>query len=362
MNSALPPDDSYSDDALDGSPITDSPESGPAAASQPNGLGPYLAKPVESPTRSPVARFSGRELKTARTSWYLPAFLFVVTCLSTFFAGAMSWEPHQILGALEFQEPATVAMLARQTILRFAGQGFVYMLCVITILFAHEMGHYIATRIYRVPSTLPFFIPFPIAPVGTMGAVIAMKGQQANRKEIFDIGIAGPLAGLVFAIPIMWFGVAQMEPGVAGTGSYQYDLPLMVRWMYAVLHPDAPAVTAVYASQVNAMFMAGWVGLLITGLNMLPVSQLDGGHVTYTLFGSYSRWIAIVFVLVAIGYMAYTKTFIWALMLVLIFLIGLFHPPTSDDTVKLGTGRVVLGLFSLLIPVLCFPPRGLMPI
>ena len=235
------------------------------------------------------------------------------------------------------------------------------MVCVIAILFAHEMGHYVATRIYKIPSTLPFFIPFPIAPIGTMGAVIAMKGQQADRKEIFDIGIAGPLAGLVLAIPIVWLGVAQIEPGSPGVGSYRYDLPLLVRWMYSFQHPNAPAVTEVFASQVNAMFMAGWVGLLITGLNMLPVSQLDGGHVTYTLFGRHSRLIARVFVGVALSYMILNRIFIWMLMLGLIFLIGLYHPPTSDDSIPLGRGRILLGCLSLLIPVLCFPPRGLMP-
>lgn len=325
---------------------------------------PYLAQPLDGPFRgagSLGAKLTGRPLKPTPTKWQLPAFLFCATCVSTFFAGAMSWEPLQVLEAFGMYDADSAAMIVRQTILRHFGQGCVYMVCVIAILFAHEMGHYIATRIYKIPASLPFFIPFPIAPVGTMGAVIAMKGHQANRKEIFDIGIAGPLAGLVFAIPIIWFGVAQMEPTTVGTGMYRYDLPLLVRWMFAFLHPDAPAVTEVYASQVNAMFMAGWVGLLITGLNMLPVSQLDGGHVTYTLFGAKSRWLAIAFVGAAIGYMAYTQTLIWTLMLVLIFLIGLFHPPTSDDRVPLGKARYALGLASLLIPILCFPPRGLMP-
>jgi membrane-associated protease RseP (regulator of RpoE activity) len=130
--------------------------------------------------------------------------------------------------------------------------------------------------------------------------------------------------------------------------------------MYTALHPDSPALTSVHANQVNAMFMAGWVGLLITGLNMLPVSQLDGGHITYTLFGRYSRWIARVFVATAIAYMAYSQVFVWALMLVLIFLIGLYHPPTANDRIPLGKARVLLGYLSLLIPILCFPPRGLM--
>ena len=235
------------------------------------------------------------------------------------------------------------------------------MVCVIAILFAHEMGHYVMTRVYKVPSTLPFFIPFPFAPMGTMGAVIAMKSQAADRKEIFDIGIAGPIAGLVFALPIVWYGVAQLDVSAPMAGSYRYDLPLLIRWMYSLMHPGAPAITEVYSSQVSAMFMAGWVGLLITGLNMLPLSQLDGGHVTYTLFRAHSRWIARLFVAVAIAYMAYQRIVIWMLMLVLIFFIGLYHPPTADDRVSLGKLRVVCGVLSLLIPIFCFPPRGLIP-
>ena len=122
----------------------------------------------------------------------VPVALLIATCASTFFAGAMSWEPHNVFNSFQTMPAEDATMQLRQEILRSGGQGLVYMLCVISILFAHEMGHYIATRIYRIPSTLPFFIPFPIAPIGTMGAVIAMKGQEANRKEIFDIGIAGP--------------------------------------------------------------------------------------------------------------------------------------------------------------------------
>ena len=108
------------------------------------------------------------------------------------------------------------------------------------------------------------------------------------------------------------------------------------------------------------MFMAGWVGLLVTGLNMLPVSQLDGGHVTYTLFGKHSRWIARLFIGIAIVYMVYNQVMMWTVMLILIFLIGIDHPPTSDDSIPLGRGRIILGALSLLIPVLCFPPRGLL--
>ena len=361
MNGATPHDDSVED------PPSTNTVDGANVSKQAPKKEPYLATPISAPfegaTRGrPVPPLLTRQhLQSSGTTWWIPALLLVATCISTFFAGAMSWEPQVLFKLFQADIAASVMMSIRQSILRHAGQGSMYMFCVIAILFAHEMGHYVATRIYKVPSTLPFFIPFPIAPFGTMGAVIAMKGQQANRREIFDIGIAGPLAGLVLAVPILWLGVAQLDLTTPGFGTYRYDLPLLVRWIYSIVHPNSPGVTEVHASQVNAMFMAGWVGLLITGLNMLPVSQLDGGHITYTLFGRHSRWIARVFVGIAIGYMVINQVYIWTLMLVLIFFIGLYHPPTSDDRVQLGVGRVVLGLLSLLIPVLCFPPRGLIP-
>ena len=299
---------------------------------------------------------------------WLPVFLLVATCLSTFFAGAMSWQHTWVMESiLSGSLGAEKLMLMRRAVLSHWGQGFTYMACVVGILFAHEMGHYVATRIYKVPASFPFFIPFFPAPIGTMGAVIAMQNQKANRKEIFDIGIAGPLAGLVLAIPIICLGIAQLDVAILARPMFsdsaldmRYDMPLLVRWLYAWLHPQhVPMPSALYASQVNPMFMAGWVGLLITGLNMLPLSQLDGGHVTYTLFGKHSRTITRVFIGIAILYMVWKQVLVWALMLLLIFAIGIYHPPTSDDTVPLGRTRIILGSLSLLIPVLCFPPRGL---
>lgn len=341
MNSDLPPEDSINSSSQADADI-------PGSDMSSSSREPFLAKAADEPLKLP--RLTEDHLGSPKVAWWIPVGLLIATCLSTFYAGSMSWEPQLVFES---------GLQARQAILRGAGQGLVYMVCVIAILFAHEMGHYLATLFYKIPSTPPFFIPFPFAPIGTMGAVIAMKGQQADRKEIFDIGIAGPLAGLVLAIPILWMGVGQLDLDGPRFGSYRYDLPLLARWMYALRHPSAAPLTELAPGQVSAMFMAGWVGMLITGLNMMPLSQLDGGHVTYTLFGKHSRWIARAFVGVAISYMVINRVFIWALMLGLVFFLGLYHPKTSNDNVPLGKWRVALGLISLLIPILCFPPRGL---
>jgi len=239
------------------------------------------------------------------------------------------------------------------------------MACVLAILLTHEMGHFLATLRYGIPASLPFFIPFPISPVGTMGAVIGMDGRQADRKEMFDIGLAGPLAGLAVALPILLIGIHHLDLSAPGHGPFRLDLPLVVRSVLAAYpppgyEPGAADANQIWCSHLNPYFMAGWVGLLITGLNMLPVSQLDGGHVSYALFGWRSRWVARGFMVVAIGYMIATGTWDrWIVMVLLILLIGTGHPPTRDDTAKLGWLRVALGLASLAIPVLCFPPQVL---
>jgi len=244
--------------------------------------------------------------------------------------------------------------------------GLVYMGCVLSILLCHEMGHFVMTVIYGVRASWPYFIPFPFSQLGTMGAVIRMDGSRADRKQIFDIGLAGPLAGLVLAIPIVWIGASRLDISAPAEG-LQFGLPLAVQYMLKQLHPETfrPDM-GIAISQLNPFFMAGWVGLLVTGLNMLPVSQLDGGHVTYALLGRKAHWIARLFMLVVFGYMAiayfmFQRPPMWIVMALLVMLMGTDHPPTRDDTVPLGWFRIALGYASLLIPVFCFAPNLIRP-
>ncbi|MCH5377665.1 MAG: site-2 protease family protein, partial [Planctomycetes bacterium] len=222
---------------------------------------------------------------------------------------------------------------------------------------------FVATLRHRIPASFPFFLPFPISPIGTMGAVIGMDGTKANRREMFDIGLAGPLAGLVVIVPIMWIGIQQMDWTAPRHGPFTLDTPLAVRLVLEQSQPTGYQAGAdIWYSQLNPYFMAGWVGLLITGLNMLPVSQLDGGHVIYTLFGKRSYWIARGFMAVAVGYIIFAQAAMWTLMVVLVLLMGVSHPPTRDDSVRLGWFRTALGLASLLIPLMCFPLHVLKPV
>jgi membrane-associated protease RseP (regulator of RpoE activity) len=242
--------------------------------------------------------------------------------------------------------------------------GLLYMACVIAILLTHELGHFVAALIYRVRASLPYFVPLPISPIGTLGAVIVMHSHTANRRQIFDIGLAGPIAGLIVAVPILWIGIHNLEL-TPPTGQERLSLPapLAMRLAIDYVHPGKyNADVGVPITQMNAWYMAGWVGLLVTGLNMLPVSQLDGGHVTYALFGRAARWIARGFMLVAFVYMGLLAFYFrtqpsWLLMAVLVMLLGVDHPPTSDDTAPLGWFRTLLGWASLAIPIFCFVPN-----
>ena len=284
----------------------------------------------------------------------LPLMLFVATCFSTFWVGAADFRP---LSAMA-NWPA-----ARRAVEGNWQQGLIYMGAVLAILLTHEMGHFLFTVRYRIPASYPMFIPIPFNPIGTMGAVIGMDGLRADRKQMFDLGLAGPLAGLVVAIPVLCLGIQRFDPSTPPGGIEFYN-PLAVKMLFEYLRPEmmGPEMTVpetISVNQLNPMLMAGWVGLLITGLNMLPISQLDGGHVAYALFGKRAHTLARLFLIAAIAYIVFSQVYVWTLMLVLVVLMGTDHPPTSDDTVELGYVRRAIGWASLLIPVFCFPPQGI---
>ena len=277
----------------------------------------------------------------------LPLALFCLTCVTTFAAGVVHWD-----GSLidPFHPQEFLNLLAANWL-----DGLKYMAGVMGILLAHEMGHFLMTLRHRVPASFPYFIPMPVLLTGTMGAVIKMQGSRADRKQVFDIGLAGPLLGLVIAVPLLCLGIknADWAAVTSQQGVLHYGDPLLVRLLTPLLRPDIPANAELI---VNPVSMAAWFGMLITGLNMMPISQLDGGHVVYGLFGRYAKFVSRGFLLAAIGAMVYFENYNWIVMIVLVTFIGVDHPPTYNDNVKLGFWRYGLGVLSLAIPVLCFMP------
>jgi Zn-dependent protease len=300
----------------------------------------------------------------------LPVILLLATCLSTFWTGAVAWKP---LAHLEIAYRTFVANLPQGSPFRALWealavipmdwrQGLLYMGLVLGILLTHEMGHFLMAIRHRIPASLPYFIPLPVVPFGTLGAVIGMEGSLANRRKMFDLGVAGPLAGLAVALPIAWIGILQL-PAVPPPGdSFCFHNPLVYQWLIAWIRPDYPTPNILYLNQFNAFLMASWMGMLVTGLNMLPVSQFDGGHVAYALLGQRAHTLARTLLIGAILFVLATETYSWVILLVLVILLGIDHPATADDDQPLGWPRTIIGWASLLIPVLCFPPQGITPV
>ncbi len=286
----------------------------------------------------------------------LPLALFFATCASTFWVGVTRWDPLRVEYSASWELVGRVIAANWQT-------GLQYMAAVLAILLTHEMGHFLQTVKYGIAASYPLCIPVPFNPIGTMGAVIGMDGMRADRRQIFDIGIAGPLAGLVVAVPVLWIGIRRLDlSGSAQPGEIEFYLPVIGQWILAWTHPGAEWATERWAplSQLNPYFMAGWVGMLITGLNMLPISQLDGGHTMYALFLDRAHSFARFFISFAILYVVINldEAVLWTPMLLLVIFLGIHHPPTANDDVELGPVRRAIGIASLAIPVLCFPLLG----
>ena len=228
-----------------------------------------------------------------------------------------------------------------------------YSACVMAILTAHEFGHYFAARHHMVPATLPYFIPAPFL-FGTMGAVIRMSPFIPNRRALFDIAAAGPLAGIALAVPISFVGMLKAErvPIQEDSLSIVFGDPLLFQAFERLLF-GAPSEGTVL--MINDVAFAGWVGLFVTALNLLPIGQLDGGHVSYAVFSRRSR----TFAWAAFGILAAicaATDMQYLLLLVLLFFMGISHPPTLNDELPLGRSRTRVALLLLVVFVLCFTP------
>jgi hypothetical protein len=240
-------------------------------------------------------------------------------------------------------------------------QGWPFALSLMTILLAHELGHYFTSRHYRVPASLPYFIPLPVPEflgnvLGTMGAVIRMKAPITDRRAMLDIGAAGPLIGLIVAIPILVLGLSlsTVQPLPINQG-YQMEgnslLYLLVKYiMFGRWLPGGGLDVF-----VHPVAFAGWAGLLVTSLNLIPAGQLDGGHVFYSLLGPRAQMFTwpIVAALVALGLFAWPGWLLWA---GLVFLFGRGHPGPLDNVTKLDNRRKVIAVLVLLAFVLTFTP------
>lgn len=264
----------------------------------------------------------------------LPLVMFLLTCITTFVAG----------GTSEGNDVAS-----------FILGGLAYALPVMTILVCHEAGHFIQARRYGVPASFPYFIPMPIGPLGTLGAVIGMDARIGDRKALFDIGITGPLAGLV---PTLIFCVLGLMRSHAIEGSPIFGTSILFSQLTHMLVEPLPEGQYI---NLHPMAVAGWVGLLLTSLNLIPIGQLDGGHILYGLMRRRAHLVATLLLALAAVAVIFLGYWWWWLMLTLLVIMGAKHPPTADDNVPLGWPRHLLGWLTLALVPLAFSRMPLMP-
>lgn len=274
--------------------------------------------------------------------------LFVLTVVSTTVVGGFMFARIPVE-----QEIATLWELLRHPAL--LRDGLLFSLPLMAILLTHEMGHFIACRRYGLNATLPFFIPFPLG-IGTLGAFIRIRSRLAGKQELFDVGAAGPLAGFAVTVPLLILGVSKIEPTefTAESGALVFGEPLLFRFVLSLFHSGVPEGTGLLMHPTAA---AAWFGLLVTALNLLPFGQLDGGHITYAMFGSRQRRAAwpLLAILALLGF----RWFGWWIWVVVALVMGVRHPWMPDEDVPLDRRRMRLGWLCLAIFVLSLTPQPL---
>jgi membrane-associated protease RseP (regulator of RpoE activity) len=241
--------------------------------------------------------------------------------------------------------------------------GLWYSLTILAILGCHEMGHYVACLRYGVDVTRPYFLPAPLPLTGTLGAFIRIRSRIPNKIALFDIGIAGPLAGFVVAVPALFMGLALSRIDRLPEDSSQLmelGEPLLFRFAAWLVWGE---VADGYSINMHPMAFAAWFGLLATALNLFPISQLDGGHIAYAVFGRRSTAITIVMIGVAIGLTFVSSSWIaWTVLLVvMVALMGPRHPPTLDEDEPLDRNRLILAAVALGVLIVCFTPAPIGP-
>jgi len=270
----------------------------------------------------------------------------------------------KMIGEVPFKYFSLIAFAVNQLITdpAYLREGLSFSLSLIFILISHEMGHYVACRLYRVDATLPFFIPTPpmIGPAGTFGAFIKIQSPMPSRRAVFDIGVAGPIAGFIALIPIAILGVATMqvaspEQVAANQGGLVFTDPLLMRLIAMFFGINLNFAVG------NSFYFAAWVGLLVTALNLIPSGQLDGGHAIFAVFGERVHyWTGrIAFITMAtlsiLGWIYYNSPSGFLIAVLLGIMMRIKHPTPWDQT-PLDTKRKVIAFLCLIIFALCFVP------
>ncbi|MGB3715382.1 MAG: site-2 protease family protein [Candidatus Promineifilaceae bacterium] len=286
--------------------------------------------------------------KTDTSNPLINILLFLATILTTLAAGA-NLAGEDLWGAVLTGSPIAVlsSLLA----------GLPFTITLLGILGVHEFGHYLASHLHGVRATLPYFIPLPVVGIGTLGAFIQIKSPMTNRKVLFDIGLAGPYAGLVVAIPLLFLGLMLSADNVVpvfapGLTLESIGTSVFIEGMVNFF-TDIPAGRTL---RLDPIFFAAWLGFFLTALNLLPAGQLDGGHATYAVLGRLAHGLAYVVVLLLFVVGAFLGSINWFVWAFFILLSGLRHPPPLNDITDVGLPRKVIGVCTIVLFVLIFTP------
>ncbi len=308
--------------------------------------------------------------------------LFILTAISVFFAGT-----YYTLGGTYDGPPNPDLRALLPYFMKSTGGGVAFAVSLLAILLAHEFGHYLAGRYHKTAVTLPYFIPFPLN-FGTLGAFIQLKEPPKNRRILLDIGIAGPIAGLVVAIPVVILGLSLSQVSPIPThlpqgqifegnsilyllskflvfgkllpepGSYG-NLPPLLYWI-RYFFTGQPVPLGGMDVMLHPVAWAGWIGLLVTALNLIPAGQLDGGHVLYVLLGKRaSTLLPVILIALALLGLVWPGWWLWAF---LIFLLGRSHAEPLDQITALDPQRQAVAVLGLIIFILVFTPVPLLAI
>jgi len=270
--------------------------------------------------------------------WPLNLALFLATLCTTLLVGAI------MEGANPLHEPRTVLY------------GIPFSVSLLLILGCHELGHYLTAQAYGVQVSLPYFVPLPLPPMGTMGAIIRMRSPIPSRKVLFDIGIAGPLSGLIVALPVLALGLIHSPVKSLSGVVFQEGNSLAYLFLKWIIKGSIPAGSDV---MLHPMALAGWLGLFVTALNLMPLSQLDGGHIAYAVLGRGYHKVVWVFLGALVALFLVSRWEGWLVWVGLAVVLGLRHPPPLDDVTPLDRGRrrmalAALGLLIALVTPLPF--------
>jgi len=265
----------------------------------------------------------------------LHVLLFILTFITTLLAGAM------LNGVVPWQTPEKIYL------------GLPFSLTLLLILLTHELSHYFMSRRHNVSATLPYFIPAPSI-IGTFGAVIKMKPPIPDRRSLIDIGASGPIGGFIIAVIAVIIGLSYSEIKSIEElqGGISLGNSILFHFLTRIVLNIEPNK---YDILLHPVAFAGWIGLLVTSFNLLPIGQLDGGHITYALLGEKHRWVSkgMIPVLVILGILFWEGWIIWAFLLVLI---GYKHPPVVYPAIQLDRRRKLMGWVCLIIFILTFTP------